>query len=179
MLALSQQLVIEQFAKDVIKLMRQVIETKPIKRVSRRRVKGKYIDKVFYSPVNASGNLAKTLRYELKETKLSIYANDYIYDLIWGKPPNKSMASLDINLESKIKQWMSEKGIRDESNKDTLAYHITNKIHKFGSSIYLAYNGQNSGLLNNIITTQMITDYNTKFTKQLSIEFKSAFENGN
>lgn len=179
MLTLGQQIVIESFAKDLIKLIRQVIETKPIKRISRRRVKGKYVDSVFYSPVNASGDLARTLRYELTPTKLSIYANDYIYDLIYGKPPNKSMANLDHNLESKIKEWMAAKGISAVySNKDTLAYNITNKIHKFGSSIYLAHGGKNSGLLENLITNELISNYNSKFTQQLGEEFKSVF-NGN
>ena len=57
MLTLGQQIVIESFAKDLIKLIRQVIETKPIKRISRRRVKGKYVDSVFYSPVTRIKNV--------------------------------------------------------------------------------------------------------------------------
>jgi len=152
MLSLAQEVVISNFAKDLIKLLQRVIREKPIKRVSRRRVKGKYVDKIFYSPVNASGDLAKTLRYELTGTRLSIYANDYIYDLIWGKAPSKTAMGVDFNLENKISKWMSDKGIESvDMDKDTLAQAITNKIQKFGSSIYLAYQGKNSGLLENII----------------------------
>jgi len=179
MLTFAMEVVISNFAKDVIKILQNVIREKPIKRVSRRRVKGKYVDKVFYAPVNASGNLAKTLRYEITETRLSIYANDYIYDLVWGKAPSGSASGIDFNLESKISKWMDEKGIESvDVNKDTLAQLITNKIQKFGSSIYLAHQGKNSGLLENIINDNLIKDYNSKFTTQLGEDFKAAFMNG-
>lgn len=176
MLSLGQTVVIENFAKDLIKLMQLVIRNKPIKRVSRRRIKGKYVDKTFESPVNASGDLAKTLRYELTGTRLSIYANDYIYDLIWGKPPSNTAMGIDHNLDSKISKWMSDKGIQSVNiDKDTLSTLITNKIQKFGSSIYLAHHGSNSGLLENIISDNLIRDYNAKFTQQLGEEFKQTF----
>jgi hypothetical protein len=179
MLTFAMEVVISNFAKDVIKILQNVIREKPIKRVSRRRVKGKYVDKVFYAPVNASGNLAKTLRYEITETRLSIYANDYIYDLVWGKAPSGSASGIDFNLESKISKWMDEKGIESvDIDKDTLAQLITNKIQKFGSSIYLAHQGKNSGLLENIINDNLIKDYNSKFTTQLGEDFKAAFMNG-
>ena len=180
MLTFAMEVVISNFAKDVIKILQNVIREKPIKRVSRRKVKGKYVDKVFYSPVNASGDLAKTLRYEITETRLSIYANDYIYDLVWGKAPSKTAMGIDFNLDAKISKWMGDKGISAiDMDDNTLSTLITNKIQKFGSSIYLAYQGKNSGLLENIINDNLIKDYNSKFTKQLSEDFKAAFENGN
>lgn len=179
MLTLSQQIVIENFAKDFIKLIQEVIYTRPIKRVSRRRVNGKYVDTTFYAPVNSSGELARTLRYEITEAGLSIYANDYIFELIYGKPPNKASSDLDFNLESKIRTWMDAKGIKSATvDNDTLGQLITNKIQKFGSSIYLAHQGKNSGLLENIISEQFISNYNAKFTQTLKEEFTKAFING-
>ena len=179
MLTLGQQVVIESFAKELIKLIQNAIRTKPIKRISRRKVKGKYIDKPFTAPVNASGNLANTLRYELTSTNLSIWANDYIYELVWGKPPGISATSIDHNLESSIRKWMSDKGISSTTvDNDTLAQLITNKIQKFGSSIYLANHGNNSGLLENIVNDQMIKSYNVKFTQQLKEDFIKAFKDG-
>lgn len=177
MLTFAQEVVVSNFAKDVIKIMQRVIREKPIKRVSRRKVKGKYVDKVFYAPVNASGDLAKTLRYEITETKLSIYANDYIYDLIYGKAPSKTAMGIDFNLSGKISEWISEKGITAvDVSKDTLSDLIANKIQKFGSSIYLAHHGKNSGLLENIINDKLITEYNAKFTQQLQAEFSEAWQ---
>lgn len=177
MLTLAMQSVIEQFARDLIKLIQNNIYNKPIKRISRRKVKGKYVDKAFEAPVNATGNLAKTLRYELTDTNLSIYANDYIFELIWGKPPVKAAMDYDLTLDSKIKSWMSAKGISSSTYDDnTLSNLIRNKINKFGSSIYLANHGNNSGLLENIINTQNIDAYNAKFTSILEQEFKQAFK---
>jgi hypothetical protein len=179
MLTLSQEVVISNFAKEFIKLIQFAIKNKPIKRISRRKVKGKYIDKVFSAPVNASGELAKTLRYEITNTSLSIYANDYIYDLVYGKAPSNTAMGIDFNLESKIKKWIGDKGISSENiSDDNLSHLIANKIQKFGSSIYLAHKGGNSGLLENIINDNLIRDYNSKFTKQLSEDFKAAFNNG-
>ena len=192
MLTLGQEVVITNFAKELIRLIRLAIETKPINRVSRRMKNGKVELKRFQSPVNASGNLAKTLRYEITDTRLSIYANDYIYDLVWGKPPSTTASSIDHNLEGKIRKWIDDKGLGQAqeieilgqkvtlaADKDTMAALITNKIQKHGSSIYLAYQGKNSGLLENIINDNLIKDYNSKFTRQLSEDFKAAFENGN
>lgn len=180
MLTLGQQVIIEAFAKDFIKILQNVIKTKPIKRISRRKEKGKYVDRPFTSPVNASGNLANTLRYELTATHLSIWANDYIYELVWGKPPSLSASEIDHNLEASIRKWIDDKELSAVPiiDDDTLAYLMTRKIQKFGSSIYLAHHGQNSGLLENIINEQMIKSYNLKFTEQLKEDFIKAFKDG-
>lgn len=176
MLTMQMHIVAENFAKELVGLIKSAIKNKPIKRVSRRKVKGKYVDKTFYAPVNASGALHDTIRYELNETSLSIWANDYIYDLVWGKPPSKSATANDINLESKIKTWMNFKGISSvDTNESTLAYYITRKIQKFGSSIYLANHGKNSGLLENIVSKPLIDSYNAKFAKEIQKEFKNIF----
>ena len=75
MLTLSQQVLIEQFAKKVIEDLRIVLKTKPIPRKSVRYEQGKRIEKSFSAPVSASGKLANTLRYEITDTQL----------IIWGK----------------------------------------------------------------------------------------------
>ena len=103
MLTLGQTIVVEAFAKDFIKLIQEIIKTRPIKRISRRKVKGKYVDKAFSAPVNASGELAKTLNFQITDKGLSIWANDYIYDLVYGKPPSKSAMGNNHNLEADIR----------------------------------------------------------------------------
>lgn len=42
-----------------------------------------------YGAVNASGDLAKSVRYEVDSTGLRVYANDYIYYLVHGRKPGK------------------------------------------------------------------------------------------
>lgn len=177
MLTLGQQIVIENFVKDLVKLIQHAIKTKPIKRVSKRRGKP---DKTFSAPVSASGRLANEITYKITDQGVSIYANDYIYELVYGKKPQLSAGGNDHNLEADIKKWMAAKGIRAEGNQseDTIALLITNKIRKYGSSIYLASHGQNSGLLENVVSNQLIQEYNSKFTKQLETEFQEAFVNG-
>lgn len=177
MLTLSQQVVIDAFARELVEMIRNVIKTRPIERVSLRNQNGKQTTRRFSAPVNASGNLAATLRYELTETNLSIYANDYIYKLIWGEPPNENNKVSN----DEIKAWFKTKGIEPEGemNEDTLASLVVNKIKKHGSSIYLALaTGQNSGLLENIVNERLISEYNNKFTAQLKEEFLS-IANGN
>lgn len=168
MLTLNQQIVIDEFARELVKMIREVIKTRPIDRISLRKVNGKEVRKRFSAPVNASGNLAATLRYELTETNLSIYANDYIYKLIWGDPPNESNK---VTTDT-IKNWFRSKGIEsnDGISEDTLAGLVVNKIKKHGSSIYLAHQGKNSGLLENIVNESLLNEYNTKFTQQLKAE---------
>jgi len=168
MLTLSQQIVIDEFARELVKMIQNVIRTRPIKRVSLRNKNGKQTRSTFYAPVNASGNLAETLRYELTETNLSIYANDYIYKLIWGDPPNPNNSVSNEDL----KAWFKTKGISPEGDmsEETLASLVKKKIQDHGSSIYLAHQGKNSGLLENIVNEQLISEYNNKFTQQLKTE---------
>ena len=179
MLTIAQYVVIENFTKELVALIQNAIKTKPIKRVSRRFENGRYVDRTFSSPVSASGRLANEVTYEITDKGISIYANEYIYELVFGKKPALTGGELNQNLESQIKAWMQTKGIHSEKVDDnTLAYLITNKIRKFGSSIYLANHGNNSGLLENILSTQLISNYNAKFTQQLAEDFKEAFISG-
>lgn len=170
MLSLEQLNVINNFANEFIELIRVAIKTKPIKRVSRRQVNGKFVDTKFEAPVNASGNLANTLRYEITDTSLSIWANDYIYDLVYGKKPSQ----VDITT---IKNWLNDKGISEiDTNQDTLARLVSTKIARFGSSIYLATQGNNSGLLDNILSEQIKSEYNANFAKAVELELQSTWQ---
>lgn len=173
MLTIGQHIVIEKLAEAILIAIRQAIKTKPLKRVSLRFEKGKQVRREFSAPANASGDMAALTRYEITDTSLIFYAPDYIYDSIFGKRPAGTASSIDHNLESEIKKWIGYKGIESEKfDTDQLAYLITNKIQRYGNSIWLYGRGQDSGLLNNIITPNLIKDYNTKFTKQIELEIK-------
>jgi hypothetical protein len=173
MLTLSQQLIIEQFAAKVVAEIKHVLKTKPLTRKSVRYENGTRKESTFNSPVSASGKLANSVRFELTENELIIYAEDYIYFSIYGRKPTTNSGSG--TLKDKIKKWISDKGIQSDIDKDTLAFLITRKIHREGNSLYLFSGNKNSGLLENIITSQMINEYNSKFTKQLELDIKSEF----
>ena len=176
MLTLSQQIVIEQFAKELIVKIGEVFKHKNIMRKSVRYEGGKRIERTYSSPISASGNLVKSLRFNLTETHLEIWSEDYVYFLIHGRKPTKGGGSGAV--KDKIRDWIDHKGIKADIDKDTLAYLIARKIHREGNSIYLYYQGKNSGLLNNILTEEMKQEFNDKFTRQLGEDLANEF-NGN
>ncbi len=171
MLTIGQHIVVEKLAEAILFAIRSAYANKPLKRVSIRFENGKRVRREFSAPVNASGNLSRETRYVITDTQLIFYAPDYIYESIYGKRPATNAASIDHNLESSIRKWIDYKGIQSEKfDSDQLAYLITKKIQAYGNSIWLYSKGQDSGLLNNIITPQLISDYNSKFTRQLELE---------
>lgn len=171
MLTLSQQVVLSNFAKDLVELVKVQIKSKPIKRVSVRQDKGKVTRYTFNSPVNASGSLLSSITYELTDTSLILKGNDYIYYLLYGRKPTRN--SGNGSLKNDIKSWMRSKGIRptDGISEDTLAFLITRKIHRYGSSIYLSRQPKPE-LLQNVLNNTLINNYNAKFTQQLEEELR-------
>lgn len=171
MLTVGQHIVVERLAEAILFAIRSAYVNKPLKRISLRFENGKQVRREFQAPVNASGNLSAQTRYEISDTSLIFYAPSYIYELIYGKRPATNASDIDHNLESGIRSWIDKKGVESEKfDKDQLTYLIANKIQKYGNSIWLYGRGQDSGLLNNIITPNLIKDYNSKFTRQLEIE---------
>ena len=113
-----------------------------------------------FGPVNASGNLAASLRADVSETptgyRLTLYAASYALALEYGRKPGKFP-----NLEA-IKQWIEDKGIvpRPDANGRTvstksLAYLIGRKIQNQGTTIYQA--GTPSKLFGAIISPENVT----------------------
>lgn len=175
MLTVGQQVVIDQFAKQLIQRITQAITSKPIKRTSVRYEKGKRITNNFTSHVNASGDLIRSLRYEISDEGLTVYAADYVYYLIYGRKPTKASGSGTV--KSEILKWIRAKNISSELSNETLAFLIARKIHREGSSIYLANKGNDSGLLTNVLNEQIYNEFNDKFTAQLVEELNYAFDN--
>jgi hypothetical protein len=174
MLTLSQQILLEQFAQKVIDDLKIVLKTKPIPRKSVRYEDGKRIEKSFSAPVSASGKLADSLTYEITDTQLIIKGNDYIYFSIYGRAPTTKAGSGTV--KDKIKQWIKDKGIQSDISENQLAYLISRKIHREGNSIYLFSGKKNTGLLDNVITTEMVKEFNDKFTKQIEADIAEEFK---
>ena len=94
-----------------------------------------------FGPVNASGNLAKSLRCEVLETatgyRLTLYAASYALTLEYGRKPGKFPNLLA------IQEWLEAKGIvprpdakgRPVSTK-SLAFMVARKIAEKGTTIY-------------------------------------------
>ena len=102
-----------------------------------------------YGAVNASGNLAKSIRYEVKDGQLLVYANDYIYYLVYGRQPGKFPP------REAIIQWIKDKPIQSDLPINSLAFLIQRKISRQGT---LIYEQGGSDLLSGVINQQLISD---------------------
>lgn len=125
-----------------------------------------------YGAVNASGNLAKSVRQEIKDNILKIYAADYIYYIEKGrkggkKPPRKV-----------IREWLNVKpafASLSDKKKDSIAYLIQRKIAEQGTTIYQQ---GGSRLTEEILTDQLKGEIQSElilnFRKLVTSETKNA-----
>lgn len=137
-MTIFEQELFKQLAEDFISQVKNAIQTKPIKR--KTKAKGE-----FESVVNASGQLADSLRYEISETEINVFVLSYIDSLIYGKPQGPVDASV-----FEIENWMNSKGL--EYNSVT----VMENLQKEGSSIFQMYQGENSGLLDDVNITEHV-----------------------
>lgn len=111
----------------------EAIRRKPIARKTKSQGE-------FSAIANASGKLSQSLRTELDETSLKVYALAYIDKLVFGQPPSR----LDDTTVFEIEQWLNVKGL------EFSAVSVMNNLQKSGSSIWQKHQGANSGLLDDI-----------------------------
>jgi hypothetical protein len=111
-----------------------------------------------YGPSVASGDLIKSIRYEVSDGELRIYALNYIGALQYGRKPTVNGNQGGPTLRDRIRIWLDQKGIEPEDgiSKESLAYLIARKIHREGTSIYQRTQGQSSGLLDDVINQLFI-----------------------
>ena len=137
-MTIFEQQLFEQLAEDFISQAKNAIRTKPIPR--KTKAQGE-----FSAVVNASGRLADSLRYEITENEINVYALSYIDNLIYGQAPSRVETSI-----FEIENWMIDKGL--EFN----AVSVLNNLQQFGNSIFQKFQGANSGLFDDIDLTSHI-----------------------
>jgi hypothetical protein len=134
------------YGNDLLATLREAIRSKPITR---------------FGAINASGNLAASLRVEVSETatgyQLLLYGATYALTLEYGRKPGKFPP-----LKS-IQAWIETRGIvpspdangkapsakANEKGYSSLAYLIARKIANNGTQIYQL--GQPTGLFGEVI----------------------------
>ena len=101
-----------------------------------------------YGPVNASGKLAKSIRYEVKPNNLKVYALNYFYYVENGRKGGKRPP------RSVIRQWIIDKGIKPQGkiSIDSLAFLIQRKIGESGTTAFQ----QGTKLLEDVATKERI-----------------------
>jgi hypothetical protein len=86
------------------------------------------------SGISASGNLQRSLRYEVTDNRLTVYAAPYAKTAEEGRGPTQKAGG---DLRSQIRRWIDDKGIiPDGITKDSLAFLISRKIHREGTSLF-------------------------------------------
>lgn len=144
-----------------VSLTAQLVEAIQTKLIERKGASGN-----FQSVVNASGKLAKSIRYEVTNgTVLSFYGNDYIQFLENGRRPGKRPPT------SVIRQWIDDKGIiPDGISKDSLAFLIARRMGEEGSTIYQA---GGSDLVSGIFNEALQRSIEAEFAQLLVTEIQS------
>lgn len=134
--------------------------------IQNKLIERKGADGNFQSVVNASGKLAKSIRYEVTNgTVLSFYGNDYIQYLENGRRPGKRPPT------SVIRQWIDDKGIiPDGISKDSLAFLIARRMGEEGSTIYQA---GGSDLISGIFNEALQRSIEAEFAQLLVTEIQS------
>jgi hypothetical protein len=158
MLTISEQQALREFGETLEERFKEAIRNKPIQR--RTPSQGS-----FSAPVNASGRLAESARTQLEEGNLNLYALDYVWYLVFGRPPTRNMGSGDVL--PAISQWLQDK------NLPFSPYAVTSNIHKYGTSIWQEHQGKDSGLLEDLLTDADISELGDKLLSLKEIEIKS------
>ena len=119
-----------------------------------------------YGAVNASGRLAKSVRYDVKNSTLTVYAEQYIGALEFGRKSGKKPPR-DV-----IRKWIDEKGIIPNGiSKDSLAFLIQRKIGEEGTTIW-QQGGSDlvSGIFNDALTKEIENDFYNLIASEVTSE---------
>jgi hypothetical protein len=133
MLSLYQVQELNQILSELTDNIANAIRTKQVKRRSKGLGQ-------FEAPVNASGNLADSIEYEIGENEIRVMALSYIDNVIYGTPPGTKTEV------SEIERWLAHKGL--SYNPAT----VSQNIDRYGSSIWQEFQGSESNLLEDFIT---------------------------
>lgn len=124
-------------------------------------------------PVNASGKLADSIRYEVADGKLRIFGLHYIYYLENGRKPGKAPP------RAAIKQWILDKGILrspKESELNSLAFLIQRKIADKGTCVW-EQGGSDlvSGVVNEDLKNDLINEIFQSYETFVIEAFRSSY----
>ena len=157
-----------------------------------------------YGSVNASGDLDKSIRYEVKDGKLTVYGLDYSYYVEKGRKggkrppfnPNSTKFGVKVRGKNKgkprgdfenISRWLDNKpsarqrfgyDLKTQAQKASLVYMIANKIAEKGTT---AYQQGGTKLFEDILNPTLIgglqSEINLLFKNVLISQLKSAIVN--
>jgi hypothetical protein len=139
------------------------------------------------SGISASGNLAKSFRYELNPTKLRLYAAAYAGAAEDGRKPTVNGGNGA--LREQIRRWIDQKGIvpKPDANgrsisKDSLAYLISRKIHREGTALFngVDHYGRTkpTGIITGVINDGRLDSLKKQLITSFVFQIKQDIKNG-
>lgn len=138
------------------------------------RLKGSMAEK----GLMASGQTASSIEYKVSEqdfkTILSILSSIALPALQTGRKPTSKGSGSGPSLRSQIRAWIDVKGIVPDDpkiSKNSLAFLIARKIHKFGIKVPNQHNP--GGVISDVVNDQLISEMMTEVkqaTKNQAIE---------
>lgn len=146
---LSTEIIVRQFAENLIKGIQENIRTKKVTQ---------------YGAMNASGKMADSLRYRYDGKELVIYSTEkYFTVLETGRKPGKQ-PPIDV-----IEQWIDQKPVALRGiTKRSLAYLIARKIGREGSLLHRL--GGKSGVISDYVNDRYIKENLTDKLFQALVE---------
>lgn len=151
---LSTRLIFEDLGAQIVTQIKNNLQTK--------NLTGK-------GPSVASGKLLNSIRYVATDSRLEIWAEDYIYYLVYGRRPGKRPPT------SAIREWIEVKGIlsgEKEYKRQGLAFAIAKSIGEKGT---LIYQKGGSDLLSDVINDQLFTNIREQLMFSIVEQIRSEY----
>ncbi len=128
-----------------------------------KNIRNKKISNYKKSAVNASGALAKSVRYEVNEGGFSIYAYDYIFTLEQGgrSPSEVQREASSPGFFQDILQWTKDKKLNIKGDRQQAARAIVDSMEMKGDSIWQMYKGTPTGLVSDVLNVGVIAELAT------------------
>ena len=105
-----------------------------------------------------TGELENSFEIVKTDTGIQILVNDYLYDLEFGKSPERAKQENFTSLATALAEWAANKGIAVRGSYDSVGQAMARKQQKLGTVIWRQYKGKSSGLFNGIVDESLVYD---------------------
>ena len=127
-----------------------------------REVKDRLIERSH----KVTGELENSFEIVKTDTGIQIWVNDYLYDLEFGKSPERAKQENFTSLATALAEWAANKGIAVRGSYDSLGQAMARKQQQKGTVIWRQYKGKSSGLFNGIVDESLVYDLTEKIGQE-------------
>ena len=113
-----------------------------------------------------TGELENSFEIVKTDTGIQILVNDYLYDLEFGKSPERAKQENFTSLATALAEWAANKGIAVSGSYDSVGQAMARKQQQKGTVIWRQYKGKSSGLFNGIVDESLVYDLTEKIGQE-------------